>query len=78
MQPINKLSEGWAKQIENEILYAYDPSTLDDERIQSIINVKYTTADLAGTIDSCILLSKEEQQELLQLLKNSNIYLMVN
>ena len=60
MQPMTKLTEDWAEQIENEILFAQDPSTTDAERIQLIVDSKYTVADLESIAKSCNLLNKEE------------------
>ena len=38
MQPITKLSEDWAEQIKNELLYAQEPPNLNAERIQAIVD----------------------------------------
>ena len=72
MQPITKLTEDWADQIENEIMFSQDPATTDAERIQSIIDAKYTAANLEGIAKDCKLLTKEEQKELLALLEKFN------
>ena len=68
MHPITKLSENWADQIEEEILYAQDPPTMDAERIQAIVDSKYSQADLKEIAKQCKLLTPNEQQELLNLL----------
>ena len=60
MQPITKLSEDWAEQIENELLYAQEPPNLNAERIQAIVDSKYTAADLEGITKQCELLTVKE------------------
>jgi hypothetical protein len=69
MQSVDKLSVDWVDQFEQELLFAHDPVTTDAERIQSIIDAKYTPADLPSITKECDLLSKEEQHQLLQLLQ---------
>lgn len=68
MQPMDKLTNNWAEPIKNEILLASDPPTFDADRIHSIINAKYTVADLAEKTKQCKLLTKEEQNKLFVLL----------
>jgi hypothetical protein len=60
MQSIDMLSVDWIEQLEQEIMFAYDPVTTDAERIQSIIDAKYTKADLPTIAKECELLSPEE------------------
>ena len=69
MQSVTKLTQDWAELIENELLFAQEPPNLDAERIQAIIDSKYTAADLEGICEQCQLLTKDEQQQLLQLLQ---------
>ena len=68
MQPVNFKSENWADVIEQEILYAHDPTTTDAERIQSIIDAKYTPANLTQIADGCENLEVQEKAKLLTLL----------
>ena len=69
MQATENLTKNWAEQIENELLFAQEPPNLDAERIQAIIDSKYTAAELSDITKECKLLSEEEQQQLLQLLQ---------
>ena len=69
MQSIDKLSVDWVDQLEQELLFAHDPVTTDAERIQSIVDTKYTKANLPSITQECELLSSTEQQLLLQLLQ---------
>jgi hypothetical protein len=69
MQSIDMLSVDWIEQLEQEIMFAHDPVTTDAERIQSIIDAKYTKADLPTIAKECELLSPEEQVQLLRLLQ---------
>jgi hypothetical protein len=55
--------------MEQELLYAHDPSTTDAERIQNIIESKYTPADLNKIVEECTHLEKDEQRQLLRLLQ---------
>jgi hypothetical protein len=55
--------------MEQELLYAHDPSTTDAERIQNIIESKYTPADLNKIVEECTHLEKDEQRQLLKLLQ---------
>jgi len=68
MQPPDRLSGEWIHELEKEILFAHDPETTDAERIQSIIDSKYTLADLQKIVDECTHLNPEEQRKLLTLL----------
>jgi hypothetical protein len=46
MQHPEMLRDNWVDALEQEILYAHNPDTTDAERIQGIIESKYTPADL--------------------------------
>ena len=50
-------------------MFSHDPATTDAEKIQEIINATYTPADLDKIVAECTHLSKEEQSNLLRLLK---------
>jgi hypothetical protein len=52
-----------------EILYAHDPDTTDAERIQGVIESKYTPADLSKRVENCPHLEQSERRQLLHLLK---------
>jgi len=69
MRPPDRLTGDWVDTLEKEILFAHDPATTDAERIQQIIDAKYTPADLDKIVEECTHLTKEEQNKLLQLLK---------
>ena len=69
MQSTDKLSVDWIDQFEQELMFAHDPITTDAERIQSILDAKYTKADLKSLTDACPLLSEVEKEHLLNLLK---------
>jgi hypothetical protein len=69
MQPQDILDEDWSENLEQELLYAHDPSTTDAERIQDIIESKYTPADLNKIVEECKHLEPAEQKQLLRLLK---------
>jgi hypothetical protein len=49
--------------------FAHDPDTTDAERIQGIIELKYTPADLSKIVEECTHLQQAEQQQLLMLQK---------
>jgi hypothetical protein len=69
MQPPGKQDRDWLDTMEQELLYAHDPSTTDAERIQNIIESKYTPADLNKIVEECTHLEKDEQRQLLKLLQ---------
>ena len=47
----------------------HDPITTDAERIQQIMDMKYSPADLKKIVQECMQLEPEEQGKLLKLLK---------
>jgi Reverse transcriptase (RNA-dependent DNA polymerase) len=69
MQPPEMLKSDWVDTLEQELLYAHDPDTTDAERIQGIIESKYTPADLSKIVEECAHLEKAEQKQLLKLLQ---------
>jgi hypothetical protein len=69
MQPPEILQEDWVDTLEKELLFAHDPETTDAERIQGIIESKYTPADLSKIVEECTHLEPNEQRQLLKLLK---------
>jgi hypothetical protein len=66
MQPTGN---GWLDNMEQELFYAHDPTTSDAERIQNIIESKYTPADLNKKFEEGTHLEKDEQRQLLKLLQ---------
>ena len=68
MQSPTILSEDWGEALEQELLYAHDPDTTDAARIQSIIESKYTPADLNKIAAECTHLNSGEQKQLIKLL----------
>ena len=69
MQPPEILKKNWVDTLEQELLFAHDPDTTDAERIQGIIESKYTPADLDKIVQECTHLTKTEQRQLLKLLQ---------
>ena len=69
MQPPEVLAGDWVETLEQEILFAHDPDTTDAERIQDIIESKYTPADLSKIVEECTHLNLKEQKQLLQTLQ---------
>ena len=69
MQNPEILRGDWIETLEKELLFAHDPDTTDAERIQGIIESKYTAADLEKIVQECTHLTKEEQRQLLRLLQ---------
>ena len=68
MPTTSELDSNWAKQMETEILYMHDPVTTDAERIQSIVEQKYSPADLDKVVSELDHLSNKERKKLLYLL----------
>jgi hypothetical protein len=54
-QLLQMLKGNWVDALEQEIHYAHDPDTTDAERIQGIIESKYTPADLFKIVEECTL-----------------------
>jgi hypothetical protein len=69
MQHPEWLKDNWVDALEQEILYAHDPDTTDAERIQGIIESKYTSADLSKIVEECTHLEQSERRQLLHLLQ---------
>lgn len=69
MQPPEVLSGDWVETLEQELLFAHDPDTTDAERIQDIIESKYTPADLTKIVEECTHLDRAEQRQLLRTLQ---------
>ena len=69
MQSIDKLDETYIDEFEQEIMFTHDPVTTEAERIQNIIDAKYSKADLSAIVKECETLTKFEQEKLHALLK---------
>jgi hypothetical protein len=69
MQHPERLKDNWVGALEQEILYAHDPEPTDAERIQGIIESKYTPADLSKIVEECTHLEQAERRQLLHLLQ---------
>ena len=69
MQNPEVLKGDWSEAMEKELLFAHDPDTTDAERIQGIIESKYTPADLKKIVEECTHLDNAEQRQLLKLLQ---------
>ena len=68
MQPSSMLKREWIHEMEQEVLFTHDPTTTDAERIQHIIESKYSPASLKEIVEECAHLTQGEQQLLLKLL----------
>ena len=68
MQPADNLDIELIDQFELEVLFAHDPTTTDAERIQGIIDAKYSKADLKKEAEKCTYLPKTDQEKLHKLL----------
>ena len=55
-------------QYEQEVMMMHDPDTTESERIQQILDGKYTPADLKAEVAKCEMLSLSEKEDLLTLL----------
>jgi hypothetical protein len=69
MQHPELLRDNWVDALEQEILYAHDPDTMDAERIQGIIESKYTPGDLSKIVEEYAHLEQAERRQLLHLLQ---------
>jgi hypothetical protein len=63
------LTDDLIDEYEEEIYSMHDPETTEAERIQEILDGKYTPADLEKVVEECAHLTKDEQGKLLQLLQ---------
>jgi hypothetical protein len=59
----------WIETLEQELLFAHDPKIMDAEKIQGIVESRYTAADLEKIVQECTHLTKAEQRQLLNLLQ---------
>ena len=64
-------------QFENEIFMIHDPNTTDAERIQRILDIKHTKADLNKIVEQISTINEEQRQELKDVLQNLRNFLMV-
>ena len=69
MQNPDHFRENLLEEFEEELFLMHDPDTTEAERIQRIVDVKYSPANLEEEVKKADLLNKQEQQELLKLLK---------
>ena len=68
MQNPELLDNKWLDKLESEIFYMHDPVTTDAERIQSIIDNKYSPADLEEVASKIQNINNLEKEKLLKLL----------
>ena len=68
MQNPDHFRENLLEEFEEELFLMHDPDTTEAERIQRIVDVKYSPANLEEEVKKADLLNKQEQQELLKLL----------
>jgi hypothetical protein len=66
MLPPARIDANWIDKLEQELLFAYDPTTTNAERIQSIIEATYCPADLKKIVEECNHLTNAEQRQLLK------------
>ena len=69
MRSISSIEEENIDALEEEILFAQEPDTIGADRIQEIIDQKYTEADLPEVVSTCNEINKAEQEKLLRLLE---------
>ena len=69
MKSIVSISDANIDTLEHEIWLSHDPDTIEADRIQSLINAKYTKTDLTQVVKTCSDLTASEQIELLKLLQ---------
>ena len=62
-------SQTYIDEFEQEIMINQDPAMSEAERIQKIVDAKYTKADLAAIAKKCKLWNESEQEKLHLLLK---------
>ena len=59
----------WVALLEKELMYIHDPLTTDADRIQQIVDLKYSKANLNEVISEMKHLTSNEQSKLLKLVK---------
>ena len=69
MKPYKMVTEKTTEEMEEEILFSSDPNTIGAERIQEIIDAKYSEANLDKVVESCTEIDKDQKEKLLKLLK---------
>ena len=60
-------------EFENELFMMHDPESTDVDRIQRIIELKYSQADLPETVNKLEQLNQEEKSQLLNLLSKFEV-----
>ena len=68
MTSMDRLLSKNLNDFEHEILFMHDPESTEADRIQHILNAKYTPADLNSLARDCESLNEEQQNALLALL----------
>ena len=68
MKSIDYFDEDNLDTQEQELMFMHDPDTTEVERIQQILDAKYSPADLKSECDKCDALTEEEKNKLLNLL----------
>ena len=69
MRDVSVLEDAQIDNFEHEIFFSEDPVTTDAERIQSLIDAKYTEADLQAEVEKLPNLTKKQQKLMLKLLR---------
>ena len=69
MKPYDNFCADMIDTYEQEVMMMHDPDTTEGERIQQILDAKYSSADLRAEVEKCTELSVEEKEELLSCLK---------
>ena len=59
----------WVDLLEKELMFVHDPLTTEADRIQAILDAKYTKADLKSEVAKNKQLTSDEQSKLLKLLQ---------
>ena len=69
MQDPDHFKEGNVDNFEQELFMMHDPETTEAERIQRIVDVKYSKADLKQEVKTIKNINEEERRRLLKLLE---------
>jgi len=75
MESVDKLDSKYVDHFEQELLFIHDPISTDAERIQSIIDEKYSKQDLDSICNACNHISTPDKKRLHSLLmKYENLF----
>ena len=72
MQDPDHFREGSVDDFEQELFMMHDPETTEAERIQQIVDVNYSKADLEKEVSKLKTIKEDQKKELLKLLQKFN------